>query len=428
MKKLLVLAIGAALLGSASCAFAITDEEGNASIQFNFSPPGARSLGMGGAFLALADDATAAFTNPAGLVQLASPEISLEVRETNYDTPFVENGSFATAPFSTSALGYGSSQTDVRNISFLSWVIPMDNWSLALYRHEFLNFETNFASLGPTSSDSTLFIRPFAAGIDVETMVTGVSGAFKVGDNLSVGVSLNNYEFDINSATVRVAVTSGGSTLTQFVTRQFGDDSAFGFNLGARYQLNDQWQFGMVYRRAPEFDYQAARLNANGTTAFVKDSNFDAPDVFGIGATWRPLEAVTLSLDVNQVFYSDLTAGGVDSNFVLDDSGIRPSLDPLKVDDGIEVRLGGEYTFTNFKNPFSLRGGIWSDPEHTIRFEGVPGNTVDELANAVLFSIGDDEIHYSLGFGWAFEKFQLDAAMDISDLVDTYSVSGVWRF
>jgi long-chain fatty acid transport protein len=424
MKKLLVLAIGAALLGSASSAFAITDEEGNASIQFNFSPPGARSLGMGGAFLALADDATAAFTNPAGLVQLASPEISLEVRQTNYDTQFVENGSFATNPFSTNGLGYGSSDTDVRNISFLSWVIPMENWSLALYRHEFLNFETSFASLGPEASDANLLIRPFAAGIEVDTMVNGLSGAVKVGEKLSLGVSLNHYEFEINSATVRVATQSQ----TQFVTAQFGDDGAFGFNLGARYQFNDQWQFGAVYRRAPEFRYQAARTNANGTVAFVKDSMFDAPDVLGVGATWRPLEAVTLSLDVNKVNYSDLTNGGVDSNFVLDDSGIRPSLNPLEVDDGIEVRLGGEYTFTNFKNPFSLRAGVWHDPEHTIRFQGAPGNTTDEIANAVLFSVGDDELHYSGGFGWAFEKFQLDAAADFSDLVDTYSVSGVWRF
>ena len=57
MKKILPLAIGAALLTAASSAFAITDEEGNASLQFNFSAPGARSLAMGGAFIGLADDA-----------------------------------------------------------------------------------------------------------------------------------------------------------------------------------------------------------------------------------------------------------------------------------------------------------------------------------------------------------------------------------
>ena len=38
---------------------------------------GARALGMGGAFIAVADDATAASWNPGGLTQLERPEISV---------------------------------------------------------------------------------------------------------------------------------------------------------------------------------------------------------------------------------------------------------------------------------------------------------------------------------------------------------------
>ncbi len=50
------------------------------TLEFSFSNPGARSLGFGGAFVALADDATAAYANPAGLVQLVEPEVSVEGR------------------------------------------------------------------------------------------------------------------------------------------------------------------------------------------------------------------------------------------------------------------------------------------------------------------------------------------------------------
>ena len=38
---------------------------------------GARALGMGGAFIAVADDATAASWNPGGLIQLETPEVSV---------------------------------------------------------------------------------------------------------------------------------------------------------------------------------------------------------------------------------------------------------------------------------------------------------------------------------------------------------------
>ena len=148
-----------------------------------------------------------------------------------------------------------------------------------------------------------------------------------------------------------------------------------------------------------------------------------------IAAVYRPTEAWTLALDVSHIAYSQLTEN-MQSNFILDDSGAnaRAALDPLNVDDGVEVRLGMEYTFTEAKVPFSLRAGIWRDPEHTVRFDGTPANVGDARANAVLFSSGDDELHTSVGMGWAFEKFQLDAAFDASERNEVVSFSGVVRF
>ena len=82
-----------ALLGSAPATGQVLT-----SIEFSFSNPGARSMGFGGAFVALADDATAAFANPAGLVQLTRPEISLEGRSWSYRTPYVRGGRAAGQP------------------------------------------------------------------------------------------------------------------------------------------------------------------------------------------------------------------------------------------------------------------------------------------------------------------------------------------
>src|SRR5215471_17126052 len=52
--------------------------EARAQLIVNLSTPGARASAMGGAFIAVADDATTAITNPAGLSNLSIPEIYVE--------------------------------------------------------------------------------------------------------------------------------------------------------------------------------------------------------------------------------------------------------------------------------------------------------------------------------------------------------------
>ncbi|MCJ7755499.1 MAG: hypothetical protein MUP13_13120, partial [Thermoanaerobaculales bacterium] len=74
-RPILVMIVVAALPATSAIA-----QETPSTFEFSFSNPGARSLGLGGAFAALADDATAAFANPAGLVQLVSIEVSAELR------------------------------------------------------------------------------------------------------------------------------------------------------------------------------------------------------------------------------------------------------------------------------------------------------------------------------------------------------------
>ena len=52
--------------------------DARAQLIVNLSTPGARALAMGGAFIGVADDATTAVTNPAGLSNLSIPEVYVE--------------------------------------------------------------------------------------------------------------------------------------------------------------------------------------------------------------------------------------------------------------------------------------------------------------------------------------------------------------
>jgi len=86
---------------------------------FNPVGSGARALGMGGAFIAVADDATAASWNPGGLIQLETPEISVVGGFFNRS----EDNSFAHNPEAS-----GEQSISEEDINYLSAAYPFTLW------------------------------------------------------------------------------------------------------------------------------------------------------------------------------------------------------------------------------------------------------------------------------------------------------------
>ncbi len=125
--------------------------------------------------------------------------------------------------------------------------------------------------------------------------------------------------------------------------------------------------------------------------------------------SWRTTHRLTTSIDYYYVQYSQtVEAQQVEGG-------------EFGMSNAHELRLGFEYTFWEYASSPAIRVGAWNDPEHNIRFKPrVDDDLVDEIEKA--FPSGDDEFHWSLGFGFVFDRFQLDAAADFSDPVDTYSL------
>ena len=481
-------AVGVALLALSGAASAITTVEQNSSIPFNFSNPGARSLGMGGAFIGLADDATAAYTNPAGLTGLGlEQQIGIELRRTSTDAQYASGGAAGVNPFSRAGIEYGSASDSKNNVSFLSWVLPRENWAFALYRHEMLNYQNAYATqsvgIGPD-----FFTNPYVASTDLSVITYGASFAYDINDHLAIGAGLSWHDFEIDTATGRFDQTRGGlagaeSALISVQT-QNGDDHDIGYNLGLIFRGSDSFNIGLSYRSAPEFEYRATNIAG---PAFLADAfvpgvftselladqqvDFDAPDTLGIGFAWRPNDNLTLTFDLNKVNYSNLSEGivspflnspdnpltivtqvpftfngtlipaGTPISDIVTSEGERVAASAISVDDTFEPHLGMEYVFSDMARPLFLRFGLWHEPRHTLRFdidpEGIgsgagledPTNPrLNGLLAATVFSTGDDELHYAGGLGIVFESFQVDFAVDLSDRQDVYSLSGVWRF
>lgn len=236
-----------ALVVGGAALHAQTNDEINAGLQFSFSPPGARSMALGYAFVGRADDATAAYANPAGLVWLTRPEVSIEGRSSTFTTRYPHRGSATGSPtFCTGSswpLGadgcldtlegprFRDWESSTAGASFVSYVHPFgaraaagaegagierarERWRLAIYRHELANFRTEIdgsegAFIGGPGTARSGFgeYRSRLAGVigelDLEIQNLGLSAAYRATENFWVGMGISYYDFDLDAVTRR---------------------------------------------------------------------------------------------------------------------------------------------------------------------------------------------------------------------------------
>jgi long-subunit fatty acid transport protein len=428
-------------------------QETPSTFEFSFSNPGARSLGLGGAFAALADDATAAFANPAGLVQLVSPEVSAELRHWRYSTPYIEGGRFEGEPTGiglddTDGLRTAVSEEELTGLSFLSFVYPKGNWSLAVYGHQLANFRAQTATQGlfHTGGTGTEVFRSFDRrwSTELDIVSYGVAAAYRLNDQLSVGIGLvyfdglleAPFEWSLHDEDTLSAFFGPNSYLPERRLANGSmriDDADWGLNIGVLWSPAEQWSVGAFYRQGPEFQLiydvitgpGAPLLDPSlpsGGTWLVVATPMQFPDVYGLGVAYRsPDGKLAIGFEWDRVEYSSIF-----SSF---DPVVLETIDPdldleitLAADDGSEFRLGGEYAFLDLKPVIAVRAGVWLDPDHRFR------STSTDPEHRALFQPGEDEVHIAIGMGLAFTSFQIDLAADFSDLVDTVSLSAIYSF
>lgn len=421
--------------------------------QFNFTTPGARSLGMGGAFLALADDSTAAYTNPAGLARLVDggSEIALEIRNWDNKTSYIAFGRLNGEPTgigldTANVLGVVDASDQSSDISFFSagFVLPR-GFTLALYKHKLANYAAAYESEGvfydfPDGDDLiTSRTLPFLFASQVQVDGIGASGAYQIQNpfgrgtgSLSVGGGVSRYQLDLQTFKARLAYRDYEGDETDRMLGGFfgpadflpdatvgtrsdqGDSSAWGFNLGFLWQLGkkDRWSIGGAYRRGPEFSVD---VTIDGDLS--RKETLRVPDVYGLGISYSASEGKTkIALDVQEVRYSQR----IDDLFLLDDAGEQQ----FSLDDSREIHLGVErVVFTSGDFVGTARAGAWRETAHELEYHGL------DPRDQALYPQGRDNTHWAAGVGLVIrEDYQIDAAVDRSDRVDIFSFSVVYFF
>jgi long-chain fatty acid transport protein len=412
-------------------------------LQFDFLNPGAKSLAMAGAFVGLADDATATFANPAGLIaQLKQWEFSFEFRGTHIETPFLQRGRLSgtiTNTLTDTIQGpvFGDSVGTHSGAGFLSFVYaaPSRRWFVAGYRHELVRVDQTFLSDGVFQQDpAELTSRrdaPQQGDREVSITTYGLGGAYKVNTWLAAGASLGFNSFSIDSLFRRFDVDGffGPPKLNVELARstQIGSDVGVSLTLGTLVQQGNL-RLGAVYRHGATFDFETKSGNDPAL-----HSKFRVPNTFAVGASYQviptpkpgagaPPSILTLAAEITEVTYSRLRL-----DFVTDQAKNSGRADQFLIDNGLEVHGGAEYMVSRWPLTPAFRGGIWFDPDHSVRYE-IPASAtaldrVFDERMTVALSTGKNLVHYTGGVGVTYKRLLVNFGIDLASSHRTISTS-----
>ena len=326
---------------------------------------GARTMGMGGAFLAVADDFTTLYWNPAGLAQIRKFELfsSLSHNEGNAETEFTRGR----------ATEANKSTTRPNSIGL---VYPLyanrGGFAFALGYNRPQNFDSEVTIRGVDPSSGSVF-----SGFDVAetTANSGGMGIWSFGmgvfisKNILLGGSidfwhgssfkeLNSAAEDINRIDPEVASFAFHDTVDRDYSGLSGRIGVLAFagenvtlggtiTLPAALEVNEVWEQQTIV----QFDDGEEDVEGDGGSILY---DIERPFEFGGGVAIKLLEKrLTLAGDVQftdwtQTEYNPLPADDVYNNF------------SRFYDSTIQVRVGTEYRIPGIET--SMRMGYFSDP------------------------------------------------------------------
>lgn len=402
-----VLALAALGVAAAASAQAppVTPEFTAPPLQYNFAPPGARSLAMGASFIGLADDATASESNPAGLTVLTKPEFSAHFRYTTFENE---------APDTVIGRGFATFNDHVGSPSFFSVVYPWQNAAASLYYQRSADFRQHSFFDGVIPGTTLPNYDDVRTDFRVENY--GLSAAFKLGSKVAVGASARATRVALDSVQVTTFPDSFFGVNFTAGTELSANKSKFTFNAGVLITPTSKVSIGGVYKKGENFlfptEFRVDITDGVDTVNLSSESvnvRVSIPDVYGGGIAVRPTESFVITADVVRVTWADTDPGpGNESFYAQFGQG-----GPETIKDGTEIHAGAEYTWAGGADwLFALRGGYYFDPDH----DGLAG-------------IDSDQNHVTFGGGFvAKNRVQLDLAANISQNVKEGLLSLVVRF
>lgn len=351
---------------------------------------GARAFGMGGAFLAQADDATAASWNPAGLSYLRRTEFSVVGVHNDFSQriPRINTAVTPTRYITTRDQLQGS----VADFAAFVYPLRIKGRSGAIQA----SYQRSFSFEGNRTSEATVgksgFLPNGGLLLDTEFKVDGhggfdtisLSSGFEIRSNLRAGVTINRW---INGFSQTVDRPDRDIKSTW-------DIAGTNFNFGLLFAPVPRLNLGAVLKTQFTADITLTKTRtdsiprpADPDTGIVPDPEviedtlsgkalIRFPRVYGFGLSYRATNTITLSADFTRTEWSKATitdffslkAGGVERYGTLPfpavQEGARGQANTNQVRAGAEwvLRLGNSGNVL-----FPLRAGVFRDGQPVVK-------------------------------------------------------------
>lgn len=380
---------------------------------------GARALGMGGAFIGVADDATAASWNPGGLMQLELPEASMVLEGVHR----IEELHFGAHPEAD-----GEESISYTDLNYFSVAYPFAlagyNMIVSLNYQKLFDFHREwwFPIQEPDLSQNAAY------QLEGDLAALGLAYAVQVTPTISAGLTFNIWDdglLDNEWEDRRWQWGTGTDAGDRFAFALSSLDrysfSGYNVNLGVLWNATGKLNLGAVFKSPFEADISHSHstqtqiqfpdfpiFDTETRNQFKEDAVLEMPMSFGMGAAYRFTKSLTLSMDLYWTDWSEFEFEDGQGNKTSPITG-APSGES-DVDDTVQVRMGGEYLWILPQVVIPFRAGLFYDPAPA------PGHP-------------DDFFGISLGSGVGYKRYVFDIAYQFrwgDDVGD--AILKEWRF
>jgi long-subunit fatty acid transport protein len=440
-------------------------------LDYNFLGGGARARAMGGAFLAVSDDPSAASWNPAGLIQMDKAQMDVSF------SSLMLRGDYTTTL--DSRLRFGDNlKYDKNAVSFASVVLPFRLRDKELVgsilfqrladvyqeKRYYMEFDSIYTDVG---YQYDILSRPIDDRTSGKLDAINLSVATKIINPLAVGFGINIYTGKYTNGSYwflpmdefqralpdEVGETDGLRFYPQIQSKYSG----FNFTVGLMYMIEKLRLSGVIKTPFHLHEDNNVKLFVDElqggvvlNSSYLLSPFFEAerewhmPTMLGFGGSYE-INKLTLAADVEFRNYSETevtykrniadpstnevtTGGHLTDDWWVTDGRQPPSVRSLGWRNLTQFRVGAEYMVSTGIGIFPLRVGFRTDPQiYTTKLDSnwvyfrydTPGKNVS-LQSKRGVEKGDwvDGSIFSFGTGVAWSQIKLDLTFEFASYPD----------